>query len=137
MHEQLMPTENGAASEYLFTIHFFHSWIRLRRSSFLINNEILPPHVVPGVMEEVQSLVHSTLLQFRWNFLHIFTQHETENIHTTDRHKVISREILLVYTLEPPPSNHVFVHSTISIPISLTSFPTAQISIGVYTYAFT
>ncbi len=58
-----MPMENGAASERLFTIHFFHSCIRTSvLEFFLINNDILPPHVVPGIMEEVRSSVHSTSL---------------------------------------------------------------------------
>ncbi len=49
---------------------------------------ILPPHILSGVMEEVQSSIHTTSLQFRWNFWHVFALRKTENIRTTPRHNI-------------------------------------------------
>ncbi len=50
MRELLMPTENGAANERLFSspyASFIAAYVC--DEFFLINNEILPPHVIPGV----------------------------------------------------------------------------------------
>ncbi len=132
-----MPTENGAVSECLLTVRFFHSRICLRRSFLKINKEILPPHVVPGVTEEVQSSVHSTSLQFWRNFLHIFAQHKTENVFTTTRRNVTTWNFAGI--LFGTSSSKIMCLFTL-----LSAFPhherqvshTAQMSIWVYAYAF-
>ncbi len=52
--------------------------------------------------------------------MYLFAPHKTENVRTTVDTTEI-REILLVYFLEPPLSNHVFVYSAISVLTSRAS----------------
>ncbi len=101
-----------------------------------IHNEISTPHVVPGVMEEVRSSVHSTSLQFWRNFSHVFTQHKTENVRTTARHNVTMWNFAVIFfgtfSFQLCVCSLHYQHSH----IARIKFPTAQISIRVYAYAF-
>ncbi len=91
---------------------------------FLINNAILPPHVVLGVAERVRSSVHSTSLHFRQNFLHVFAQHKTEDVRTTTRHNLTTWNFTVIFFGTSSFQSCVFVHSAISIPTSQASnFP--------------
>ncbi len=103
---------------------------------FKINNEILPPHVVSGVTKEVRSLVYSTSLQFRPNVLHVFAQHEIENVRNTARHNVTMWNFADIFfgtsTFQSCVSSLQYQHSHV---VSV-KFPTAQISIGLYAYTF-
>ncbi len=104
---------------------------------FLINNEILPPHVVPGVTEEVRSSVHSASLQFWQNFLHIFSQHKTENVRTTIRHNITTWNFAGIFFGSPSFKSFVCSFHYQHFHVASVKFPTAQISVVVLTYTFT
>ncbi len=101
------------------------------------NNEILPPHVVPGVMEDVWSSVHLTSLQFWRNFLPVFAQNKTKNVRTTARHNVTMWNCVCIFlgasSFQSCVSSLQYQYSH----VGSVKFPTAQISIGVYAYTFT
>ncbi len=104
---------------------------------FKINNEILPPHDVSGVMEEVWNSVHLTSLQCWRNFLHIFSQHETENVRTTTRHNITTCNFACIFFRTSSFQSCVCSLHYQRSHVASVKFPTAQISIKAYAYAFT
>ncbi len=104
---------------------------------FKINNEILPPHTVPGVTEEIRSSVHSTSMQFQRNFLNVFAQRKTENVRTTVRQNITLWNFAGIFFRTSFSQSCVCSLHYQCSQIASVKFPAAQISVGVYAYAFT
>ncbi len=81
--------------------------------------------------------VHSTSVQFRQNFLHVFAQHETENVRTTARHNVTKWNFASVFFETFSFQSFVCSFRYQCSHITSVKFLIAQISVGVYAYAFT